>query len=154
MDDRSKSGTHVKINISKRYLIPTLVLQALMSWGGSVGAQITLPKAAQACPGNEQQWIDFAGWWMKGTGSGSVDPPDNLNSTPAGSCDFYVPAQRMFLWLTSPAPSDDLRLFETPIFYQVSPTDPQRERKLLVNSADLNKLPASVCGGGVSAPRN
>jgi hypothetical protein len=132
---------HTKIKLAKQHFAWTLVVSALMSWGASVAAQIALPKTAQACPGNEPQWTDFAGWWVKGGdgGDGSVGPPDNLNATPVVNCDFYMLAQRMFLWLTSPAPSDKLHIFETPIFYQVSPADPQKERKLLVNSADLNR---------------
>jgi len=67
-------------------------------------------------------------------------------------CNFHKLAERMFLWLTSPAPGDYgsfLYVFDTPAFYQVSPVGAQNQRLLTVNSPYMLKTASvSIFQGG------
>jgi hypothetical protein len=122
-----------------KFMFLFLAVSAFASFDVAAVAQINLPNAVEKCPKTEGQKMDFTTWWENARATGSVDPPNNLTFTSTDNCDFYMFAERMFLWLTSPAPRHDLHVFEMPIFYQVSPPDSQHNRQLLINTADLNK---------------
>ena len=78
----------------------------------------------------------FATWFDTGTVTlnGSVKPADSLNFPNSPNCSFYQWSEQMFLWLTSPAPSrygGDGRIFDSPVFYDVSPPDANGDRTLI-----------------------
>jgi len=129
----------MRINKSKLLFLLLYAVSELVSGKGAALGQITLPGATELCPTNKQQKTDFAKWLQTVASGNTVQPPSNLKFTNTNDCDFYMLAERMFIWLTSPVPGDNLRVFETPSFYQVSPADAQNNRQLLVNSADLNR---------------
>src|ERR1700741_2384692 len=84
---------------------------------------------------------EFAGWFHSGTAAlnGVVDPADSVAFPNNPNCSFYQWSQRMFLWLTSPAPASygggGGRIFASPAFFTVSPEDSMGVRTLIPNAA-------------------
>lgn len=82
----------------------------------------------------------MATWFKSGsiTLDGEVTPADSVNFTDVPNCDFYVWSERMFLWLTSPAPPSygggGGRIFASPAFFDVSPEDSSLHRTLIAHS--------------------
>ncbi|HEV2483214.1 MAG TPA: hypothetical protein VGS79_26295, partial [Puia sp.] len=76
---------------------------------------------------------------------GIVNAPNSLGFTgdqddPPQACPFYQWAEQGFLWVTSPAPAiygGNRRVFESPIFYDVTPPDINGNRTLIPHSAGL-----------------
>lgn len=63
-------------------------------------------------------------WFLSGkaTENGAVSPANSVEFPHRDNCDFYQWAERMFLWVTSPAPAQygfNGRVLESPIFYTV-----------------------------------
>lgn len=77
------------------------------------------------------------------TKDGIVDAPNSLGfegdtAEPPSDCPFYEWAEQAFLWVTSPAPAiygKDARVFESPVFYDVTPPDASGERTLVPHEA-------------------
>ena len=88
--------------------------------------------AQDACP---LAPATFATWFQAGAVSlnGVVTPADSLkNLNP--DCDFFSWSERMFMWLTSPAPSSyggGTHIFDSPAFFDVSPPDGSGKRTFL-----------------------
>jgi len=89
----------------------------------------------------------FAGWFHSGsvTLNGVVDPANSLNFLNP-DCDFYSWSERMFMWLTSPAPESygggGGIIVNSPTFYDVSPPDASGNRTFIQHSAGLiSKFP-------------
>lgn len=83
--------------------------------------------------------IELADWFASGmiTANGIVDPADSLAFPNVPNCSFYKWSEQMFLWLTSPAPSrygQGTHVFNSPVFYNVSPADSMGQRTLSPNS--------------------
>ena len=81
---------------------------------------------------------DFANFFQSGTVTlnGVVKPPVSLafSAGSATNCPFYQWAEQAFLWVTSPAPSAydaNGRVFESPVFFDVSPPDMNGMRTLI-----------------------
>jgi hypothetical protein len=86
--------------------------------------------AVSNCTVTPQQ---FAGWFSSGTVSvdGPVVPANSITFPHENNCQFYQWSMQMFLWLTSPAPAiygGGSRVFDSPIFYDVSPADQNGKR--------------------------
>jgi hypothetical protein len=70
----------------------------------------------------------FKSWFKGGTPTldGLVNPADSLAFSPSSNGSFYQWSWQMFLWLTSPDPSQpgggSGRIFESPTFFDVSDT--------------------------------
>jgi hypothetical protein len=79
----------------------------------------------------------FASWFETGAVSlnGVVKPADSVNFPNIPNCRFYQWSEQMFLWLTSPAPAiyggGGERIFSSPAFYDVSPTDASDNRTFI-----------------------
>jgi hypothetical protein len=78
----------------------------------------------------------FSSWFESGTPApnGAVTPANSVTFNGNSNCAFYQWSERMFLWLTSPAPSrygGDARVFDSPVFYDVSPVDANNQRHFL-----------------------
>jgi hypothetical protein len=78
----------------------------------------------------------FATWFQSGTPSanGAVNPANSVTFSGSSNCAFYQWSEQMFLWLTSPAPSQyggDGRVFDSPVFYDVSAADSNGQRHFL-----------------------
>ncbi len=78
----------------------------------------------------------FSSWFESGTPAlnGAVTPANSVTFVGNSNCAFYQWSERMFLWLTSPAPSrygGDARVFDSPVFYDVSPLDSNNQRHFL-----------------------
>lgn len=69
--------------------------------------------------------------------NGGVLPADSFSFVPNSLCSFYKWSEQMFLWLTSPAPSrfgGGSHVFNSPVFYSVSPADANNQRTLIPNT--------------------
>ena len=99
----------------------------------------TTQAAADALPSNPQSSCTvspqtFNSWFQSGAVAvnGVVNPADSVNfPTNNTNCDFYRWSMQMFLWLTSPAPPSyggGRFVFDSPIFYDVSPADAKGNR--------------------------
>ena len=72
---------------------------------------------------------EFATWFESGavTLDGVVTPANSVTFSNIPNCDFYEWSERMFLWLTSPAPprygGGGGLIFDSPAFYDVSPIE-------------------------------
>jgi hypothetical protein len=81
----------------------------------------------------------FAGWFQdhRAKTNGFVDPADSVAfpATSTSPCPFYTWAHRMFLWITSPAPSyaRGARNFDTGQFFDVSPPDSHGDMTLIAH---------------------
>lgn len=69
---------------------------------------------------------EFNTWFADGrvTLDGVVNPANSVTFPSNVNCDFYKWSEQMFLWLTSPAPAQyggTGRIFDSPVFYDVSP---------------------------------
>jgi hypothetical protein len=82
---------------------------------------------------------EFASWFEQGTPTlnGAVRPANSVEFPDEPNCSFYQWAQQMFLWVTSPLPSDGgaevRRIFDSAAFFDLSPPGPapDRERTLI-----------------------
>jgi hypothetical protein len=131
---RLKRASMLKENF--RRLLAAL---ALVSSGHVANAQTVLPNDAKAtCPVTTAV---FASWFSSGTvaANGIVDHPDNLTFPGYPLCNFYQQSEHMFLWLTSPAPpkyNGGSYVFNSPVFYDVSPLDANGQRSLIPTPPD------------------
>ena len=77
------------------------------------------------------------GWFKNGAVSlnGVVNPPDFDTFPDTPNCSFYQWSEHMFLWLTSPTPPEygggGGRIFNSSVFYDVSPLDANNNRTLI-----------------------
>ena len=128
------------------FFAPTPTLAAL---GGLVILTTGLAlhtKARQGIPPDPQPTTSivpaatFATWFQSGmpTLDGVVKPANSItfpDNPGLKNVDFYQWSEQMFLWLTSPAPATygggGGRIFNSPVFYDVSPPDAMGNRTLL-----------------------
>ncbi len=80
---------------------------------------------------------EFSSWFASTpvTANGIVNPADSILFPNVPNCSFYKWSEQMFLWLTSPAPSKygpGAHVFDSPVFYDVSPTDQTTGKRTLV----------------------
>jgi hypothetical protein len=78
----------------------------------------------------------FATWFQTGsvTANGVVNPANSVTFPDDPNCSFYQWSEQMFLWLNSPAALADGssgRIFESTIFFDVSPLDAGATRTLI-----------------------
>jgi hypothetical protein len=78
----------------------------------------------------------FASWFHSGavTANGLVDPPNSVTFINQPNCPFYQWAERMFMWLTSPAPGGG-RILDSEVFFDVSPVDEKGTRIFISHGA-------------------
>jgi hypothetical protein len=83
----------------------------------------------------------FNSWFVSGTAApnGVVKPANSVTFPHANNCSFYQWSHNMFLWLTSP---DSMYghgkiVLESPLFYDVMPTDSSGKRKLQQHSPNV-----------------
>lgn len=87
-----------------------------------------------SCVVSEQE---FNAWFTSGTASanGAVNPANSVTFGHENNCDFYKWSQQMFLWITSPNQGAGGRVFESPVFYTVSPEDSDGKRNLIKHAS-------------------
>lgn len=78
----------------------------------------------------------FKSWFASGsiTENGLVTPANSVTFPHQNNCDFYQWAERMFLWVTSPASGaygQSGTVLESPVFYSVSPENGSGKRYLI-----------------------
>lgn len=116
---------------------PLQILAAAAGLGScSALAQLSLPAdVANSCVVSPQ---DFNAWFLSGTSSanGFVVNPNSLTFAGNDPCDFYKWSSQMFLWLTSPTSGTGGRVFDSPVFFNLSTVDPSNgnRRTLIQNS--------------------
>jgi len=84
----------------------------------------------------------FDSWFVSGkaTENGAVNPVNSVTFTHKDNCEFYQWSEQMFLWLTSKGDGsygDGKRVFESPVFYTVSPEDAIGKRILIAHKKGL-----------------
>ena len=137
---------------SHRSLAAALTL--VLMTGTSALAQTPLPPdVKQTCTVSNGE---ISGWFESGSiaPNGAVLPANSLTFTPNSLCSFYKWSAQMFLWLTSPAPSrygGGSHVFDSPVFYAVSPPNANGQRTLVPNSPGLpiNFLPFITQAGSI-----
>jgi hypothetical protein len=89
--------------------------------------------------------------------NGVVDPANSVAFSNVPNCPFYQWAEQMFLWLTSPTPptygSAGGRIFDSPVFYDVSPPDQNGQRTFIPHSPGLIRpfpLPVRAAQAGAA----
>jgi hypothetical protein len=101
----------------------------LLALATSAGAQ-TLP--ADAKPTCVVTPAVFNSWFVSGSVAvnGPVKPANSITFPNTPNCSFYQWSEQMFLWLTSPAPATygSGRVFDSAVFFDVSPPDTQGNR--------------------------
>lgn len=117
---------------SARFLLLASTCMAAMS----LQAQSIPSDASPTCVVSPNS---FAGWFASGkvTANGGVNPADSVNFVSASNCAFFLWSEQMFLWVTSPAPAaygGGNRVFESPVFFDVSPPDANQKRTLTPNT--------------------
>jgi hypothetical protein len=106
-------------------------------------AQTVIPNNAQ--PTCTVTPAEFNSWFASGSAApnGIVDPFNGLLFAPNSLCSFYKWSEQMFLWVTSPAPARYGRgshVFNSPVFYQVSPLDANGQRTLIPNTPGIGPI--------------
>lgn len=120
-----------------------LAVAALIALSQSAHAQTVLPSNPNStCTVSA---VEIAGWFTSGTvtANGGVDPADSVLFPNVPNCSFYKWSEQMFLWLTSPAPSKygkGTHVFDSPVFYDVSPPDSGGQRTLSANVGGRLKI--------------
>jgi hypothetical protein len=83
---------------------------------------------------------NFAKWFESGTvtANGIVNPANSITFNGNSNCAFFLWSEQMFLWATSPAPKSygggGGRVFDSPVFFDVSPPDANNVRVLIPNT--------------------
>lgn len=101
---------------------------------------------------------DFNSWFESGTATenGAVKAANSVTFGHKDNCDFYKWSEQMFLWITSPNTGvygTSGRVFESPVFYTVSPEFGNNERKLIPHAPGilLSALPSLEKSVGVDS---
>lgn len=88
----------------------------------------------------------FASWFKSGsvTVDGEVNPANSVTFPDIPNCSFYQWSEQMFLWLTSPTPATygggGGRIFDSPVFFDVSGLDANGQRVYIPHRAGRPKL--------------
>lgn len=96
----------------------------------------------------------FNAWFAGGsaTENGLVTPANSVTFPHQNNCDFYVWAERMFLWITSPASGAYGKggtVLESPVFYSVSPENAAHQRFLIPHVPNTPlKMSSSILKNG------
>ncbi len=103
---------------------------------GCPGPQTTVVVPADAKPTCTVSPSDFSSWFQGGsvTLNGSVTPANSVTFPNSPNCSFYEWSERMFLWVTSPAPPSyggGTHVFDSGDFFDVSPVDNNGQRTLI-----------------------
>jgi hypothetical protein len=132
--DRSRF-LHVSKRANSRVLLASL---AGLCFGAAAEAQTVVPSNAKATdPACTVSTGEFTSWFasLPVAANGIVNPADSILFPNLPNCTFYKWAAQMFLWLTSPAPTTygpGTHVFNSPVFYDVSPADPTTGNRTLV----------------------
>jgi len=121
----------------------TLVSALLLSVAGARAQNATNHTFAEIVPSDGKATctvpqVTFDGWFPNGVSvNGAVTPADSVDFSDDPNCDFYIWSERMFLWLTSPAPASygfaaATRIFESKTFFDVSERDPNTGLRSLI----------------------
>jgi hypothetical protein len=122
-----------------------LAIMTLASAGPTPALAQTIPTDAQTTctvPGST-----FLGWFQPASVVGGhvvvdgiANPANSVTFPNSPNCSFYQWSMQMFLWLTSPAPSEyggGARVFDSPVFYDVSPPDAMGTRTFIPHTPGL-----------------
>ena len=140
------AARHLKFSLKPMPMAAT-VLMILASASPSV-AQILPADAQSTCTvstgvaHNRSDAAEFARWFHSGTvtANGLVDPANSVLFPNVPNCSFYQWAERMFMWVTSPSPTTPGRIFDSPIFFEISPTDANGKRKFIPHVAGTSTM--------------
>jgi hypothetical protein len=121
--------------INQNMFLNTIILTSIFA-SSPLTAETRLPPDPQTtnCSISE---TDFNQWFASDAVSknGLANAADSIGFPPATTntaCDFYKWSSQMFLWLTSPTSSDGGLVFDSNVFFDVSPESDQK-RTLISN---------------------
>src|ERR1051326_7543002 len=94
------------MNSTTRNLVLTLMFAAIGFVAACTLTQQSLPTDAGSSCASALTPTEFNAWFDAGAVSlnGSVTPANSVTFADVPNCSFYKWSERMFLWLTSPAP--------------------------------------------------
>lgn len=125
--------SHGVTMINTKIVLLSAILINQVCWL-SVNARTNLPTDPQTsqCKISETKFKTwFAGHSI--AANGKVNAADSVTfPTDNTDCDFYKWSSQMFLWLTSPAGNDGSYVFDSKVFFDVSP-ESDHKRKLISN---------------------
>jgi hypothetical protein len=133
-DDRPRLCARRLTNWSTIMKFCMLVALALIPSGQIANAQ-SIPTDAQ--PTCTVTPAAFKAFFASGNVvvNGVVNPANSVDFINIPNCPFYQWAGQMFLWLTSPSPPTygnvGGRIFDSPVFYDVSPLDQNHQRTFI-----------------------
>jgi hypothetical protein len=139
------SISHHRWTARRSHAAVGLALMTLASGGSTPAVAQTIPSDAQATctvPGPT-----FLGWFQPASVvngqvvvNGIANPANSVTFPNSPNCSFYQWSYQMFLWLTSPAPptyGGGDRIFDSPVFYDVSPPDATGNRTFIPHTPGL-----------------
>ncbi|MGD0960161.1 MAG: hypothetical protein ABSB19_10165 [Methylomonas sp.] len=129
---KNSDGASLNLTISLLAVALSLVLTPAM-------AQTVPTDASPTCT---VPAATFKTWFNSGavTLNGAVNPANSVTFPNTPNCSFYQWSEQMFLWLTSPTISSyggSGRIFDSPVFYDVSPLNASGKRSFLPHVASL-----------------
>ena len=135
----SVAARHLKRAGLLRHLGVATLVSGVFLLCGCGSSEVFVPADANAtCVVSNPE---FATWFESGavTLDGVVTPANSVTFTPMSICEFYRWSERMFLWLTSPAPprygGGGGLIFDSPAFYDVSPFDANGQATFIPHQA-------------------
>ena len=140
---------HARLSTSVQQKLAALALAGAASFAATSAYAQILPPGAPPPYSNPQTTCSvpqaqLSSWFVSGniTPNGPVSPASSVtfpsNNT---NCDFYQWSSRMFLWLTGPSYGSNW-VFDSPIFYSVSPADSNGNRTLTRQGSGVQQLAA------------
>lgn len=113
----------------------------------AIALTLAIPARAQYLPPDPQPTCTvtpsaFSAWWTSGAPvlDGDVSAADSLAFPNGPNCDFYRWSEQMFLWLTSPTSTGDVRLVASSSFFDVTPKDGSGARTLVPHAPGVLRI--------------
>jgi len=158
-------GRVAAAGLAPRRLGAALLLAAAAALCGCAKTPVPTDPDTSRC---SIQAPEFAGWFQPSSVTGGTvklngiaNPANSLTFSDSPNCDFYKWSEQMFLWLTSPAPTaygGSGRVFQSQVFYDVSPLDASFDRTLVPHTAgvfpNLSLRAAKVGAHGLQVVRD
>lgn len=122
------------------FAVPLFLAALLTTLCGCPGPQTPVVVPSDAKPTCTVSASDFASWFQSGSVAlnGAVTPANSITFPNSPNCSFYEWSERMFLWVTSPAPPSyggGTHVFDSGDFFDVSPPDAGGQRTLVAHTA-------------------
>jgi hypothetical protein len=135
---------HQTLSIVRLVLAAMLPTLAVLGCSSATNNTQLPPDAKTSCTVSTAV---FPTWFQSGAVSkdGVVKPDSAQFTNPLQNCPFYQWSEQMFLWATSPTPDTygggGGRIFDSPVFFDVSPPQSDGSRTLIPHAVAATGLP-------------